>query len=448
MPSAQLNHKVLNKTGQKLLKAIRARKARVGILGLGYVGLPLAMAFVKKGFSVTGIDLDRNRIEKLSQGKSYIEDVPSEEISAGVKRKKFFPTDDTDALAEADVVIICVPTPLNRAKDPDLSFVSKATQSVQKTLHPGELIILESTTYPGTTEEIVLPTLERSGLKVGEDFFLCFSPERIDPGNKRFPLNKIPKIVGGITTSSTKLGAALYGNVTERVMSVSSARTAEMAKLLENTFRIVNIGLVNELAKVADALKIDIWEAIDAASTKPFGYMPFYPGPGIGGHCIGVDPLYLSWKARIQGVDIHFIELARRMNAEMPRFVVDRAVHILNSYAQKAVSVSRILILGLSYKKDVSDTRESPAFEIIHGLQTMGAKLHYHDPYVPSLEHNKQNWRSEPLTAQSLRSKDLVIVTTNHSRVNYDFVAKNARLIFDTRNIRWPAKYAEKIVKL
>ena len=439
---------ILNKTAQNLLKALQTHKAKIGILGLGYVGLPLATAFVKKGFSVTGIDLDKKRVETLAKGKSYVEDVASQDIYQAVKQGKFEPTDSPDALAHVDVVIICVPTPLNRAKDPDLSYVSKATDSVQKTLHVGQLIILESTTYPGTTEEIVLPALERSGLRVGQDFFLCFSPERIDPGNKRFPLNKIPKVVGGITPSSTQLGAALYRNVTEKVIPVSSARTAEMAKLLENTFRIVNIGLVNEIARVADALKVDIWEAIDAASSKPFGYMPFYPGPGIGGHCIGVDPIYLSWKARIQGVDIHFIELARRINAEMPRFVVERLVHTLNARAHKAVSVSKILILGISYKRDVSDTRESPAFEILHGLEGLGAKLTYHDPFVPEIDHDNLGLHSEPLTAKGLKSKDLVVVTTNHSSVDYEFVAKNARLIFDTRNVNWPSKYAEKVVKL
>ena len=436
------------RNAKRLLEAIELRKARIGILGLGYVGLPLAMAFVKKGFSVTGIDLDRSRIQKLARGESYVEDVPSEAVRDAVQRKKFEPTESREALAHVDVVIICVPTPLNRAKDPDLSFVSRATDSVQKTLHVGQLVILESTTYPGTTEEIVLPALERSGLRVGQDFFLCFSPERIDPGNKRFPLSKIPKVVGGITPSSTDLGAALYKNVTEKVIPVSSARTAEMAKLLENTFRIVNIGLVNELAKVADALKIDIWEAIDAASTKPFGYMPFYPGPGIGGHCIGVDPIYLSWKARLQGVDIHFIELARRINAEMPKFVVERAVYTLNARARKAVSVSKILILGVSYKRDVGDTRESPAFEILHYLQDLGAQVSYHDPHVPRLDNEKIHLKSEPLTVKGLKSKDLVIVATNHSGLGYAFVAKNARLIFDTRNVTWPTKYAGKVVKL
>ena len=438
----------LNALGQKLLKAIQSRKARIGILGLGYVGLPLAMAFAKKGFHVSGIDLDRKRIAKLREGNTYIEDVPSAEIRRVLANHRFEATEDFKVLVQVDAVIICVPTPLNRAHDPDLSLVSRATESVQQHLHAGQLVILESTTYPGTTEEIVLPALERSGLRVGKDFFLCFSPERIDPGNKKFPLHKIPKVVGGITPSSTQLGAALYQNVTEKIVPVSSARTAEMAKLLENTFRIVNIGLVNELAQAADSLGVNIWEAVEAASTKPFGYMPFYPGPGIGGHCIGVDPIYLSWKARLQGVDLHFIDLARRINAGMPRFVVERAVYTLNARAHKAASVSKILILGVSYKRDVADTRESPAFEIIHELQNLGAQVSYHDPFVPKLDNEKTHLKSESLTPKRLSSKDLVIVATNHSSVNYAFVAKNARLIFDTRNVRWPALYASKVVPL
>ena len=439
---------VMNETARKLLRSIQSQKAGIGILGLGYVGLPLAMAFVRKGFRVTGVDLDSHRVAKLNQGLSYVEDVPTKDVRIAVAKGRFKATNQFDVLADVDAIIICVPTPLNRAKDPDLSYVSQAMESVQKNLRAAQLIILESTTYPGTTEEIALPILERSGLKVGQDFFLCFSPERIDPGNQRFPLHKIPKVVGGITLSSTQLGCALYGQVVERVVPVSSARTAEMAKLLENTFRIVNIGLVNELAQVADALKIDIWETIEAASTKPFGFMPFYPGPGIGGHCIGVDPLYLSWKARLQGVDIHFIELARRINTEMPRFVVERAVYALNARARKAASISRILVLGVSYKRDVADTRESPAFEVIHLLKSLGAKVTYHDPFVPRLENDTVQLQSEKLTPKTLRSKDLVIVTTHHSKVDYALVAKEAGLIFDTRNVDWPQKYASKVIRL
>jgi UDP-N-acetyl-D-glucosamine dehydrogenase len=295
---------------------------------------------------------------------------------------------------------------------------------------------------------VLLPRFRARGLTVGQEFFLAFSPERIDPGNKEFPLTKITKVVGGITPVCTHLGSLLYQSIIDKVLQVSSAKTAEMAKLLENTFRIVNIGLVNELAQVADKLNIDIWEAIKAASTKPFGYMPFYPGPGIGGHCIGVDPIYLSWKARLHGVDIHFIELARRMNAQMPRFVVERAVYTLNARAKKAVSGSRILMLGVSYKSGVSDTRESPAFEIMHELKGLGAKVSYHDPYVPEIQNGEFRLTSAPLTPRALKDKDLVIVTTNHSKVDYSLVARNARLIFDTRIVRHPSFQSNNVVRL
>ena len=435
-------------TARKLSSLIKTRKAKVSIVGLGYVGLPLALAFAKKGFHVNGIDLDRGRVEMIREGRSYIEDVSSTEVGGAVNRGRLEAAEDYDSLADADVIIICVPTPLNRVKDPDLSFILSAAEAVRQRIRSGQLVILESTTYPGTTEEVVLPTLERSGLRVGHDFFLCFSPERIDPGNKEFPLAKITKVVGGITRTCTRLGTAFYEQVVEKVVSVSSARTAEMAKLLENTFRIVNIGLVNELAQVADALGVNIWEAIEAASTKPFGYMPFYPGPGIGGHCIGIDPIYLSWKARLQGVDIHFIELARRINAEMPRFVVERAVYTLNARARKAVSESKILLVGVSYKKDVADTRESPAFEILHRLKNLGAQVGYYDPYVPRMKNEVFDMQSEPLTPRNLREKDLVIVTTNHSCVDYELVAKHARLIFDTRNISHPTFRSPKVVRL
>lgn len=440
--------KKMNLTAKRLYGRIQSKNARVAIVGLGYVGLPLAVAFLKQGFRVLGIDLDKRRIESLKKGKSYIEDIPSADFAEAVRKKQFEPVHTFEPLKRADVAVVCVPTPLNRAKDPDLSFVSGATESIRKYLKRGQLIILESTTYPGTTEEFVQPALERSGLKVGKDFFLCFSPERIDPGNKEFPLTKIPKVVGGVEPASTRLASALYGHVSNQVIPVSSARTAEMAKLLENTFRIVNIGLVNELAQAAEALQVDIWEAIQAASSKPFGFMPFYPGPGIGGHCIGVDPLYLSWKARMQGVDIHFIDLARRINASMPKYVVERAVYALNARAHKAANGSKILILGISYKPDVKDTRESPAFEILHELKKLGADVNYSDPYVPQLQTNGLRLKSQALNARNLREHDLVILTTHHSRVPYPFVAQHARLIFDTRNVAWPKNASSKVVRL
>lgn len=438
----------MNQTARRLSEKVRAKKARVAIIGLGYVGLPLAAAFVKKGFSVIGLDLDPKRVEQIQRGRSYVEDIPSKDIRQGVSQGRLKATTQAEQLSGADVIIVCVPTPLNRVKDPDLSFILSATESISRHLHKGQLVILESTTYPGTTEEVVLPALERSGLKAGEDFFLCFSPERIDPGNKNFPLTKITKVVGGITPLCTQMGTALYEKVMEKVIPVSSARTAEMAKLLENTFRIVNIGLVNELAQASDKLGINIWEAIRAASTKPFGYMPFYPGPGIGGHCIGIDPIYLSWKARLHGVDLHFIELARRINAEMPRFVVERAVYTLNARSQKAVSGSKILLLGVSYKRDVSDTRESPAFEILHELKNLGARVSYHDPYVPAVKNEMFELESEPLTAANLRAKDLVILTTDHTSFNYRLVAREAPLIFDTRNVNHQAFQSKKVVRL
>lgn len=433
---------------KKLFSQIKTRNAKIAVVGLGYVGLPLALAFVKKGFRVAGIDLDRNRIDRIRQGESYVEDVPCGEVQQAIRRGRFEVSDHYGVLDEVEALIVCVPTPLNRAKDPDLSFILSATEQVKQHLHSGQLVILESTTYPGTTEEVVLPSLESTGLRAGQDFFLCFSPERIDPGNKKFPLSKIPKVVGGITPLCTQLGAALYHHVTDRVVSVSSARTAEMAKLLENTFRIVNIGLINELAQVAQALGVDIWEVIEAASSKPFGFMPFYPGPGIGGHCIGVDPIYLSWKARVQGVDIHFIELARRINAEMPRFVVTKAVYLLNDRLRKAVSRSRILVLGISYKADVGDTRESPALEILHELRRLGARVSYHDPLVPEFKNEHFELKSEPLNARNLRSKDMVIIATAHSVVNYSLIARQAKLIFDTRNVNFPNRFSSKVARL
>lgn len=421
-------------SANSLLKKIRSRKAKVGIIGLGYVGLPLAHAFALKKFDVVGIDVNANNIKKIEKGQCYIADIESASFKKVVNSGKLKATTDFGALANVDVVIVCVPTPLNRTNDPDMSYIAGATEEIKERLHPGQLIILESTTYPGTTDEVILPKLEESKYKVGKDFFLCFSPERIDPGNEQFKTNNIPKVVGGITANCTKLGAELYSNITTATVPVSSSRTAEMTKLLENTFRIVNIGLINELAKVAGTLKVDIWEAVDAAKTKPFGYMPFYPGPGIGGHCIGVDPMYLSWKARVHGVDLHFIELARRMNADMPDYVVSQAVLALNKHAGKAVSRSKVLLLGMTYKKDVSDTRESPALEILHGLNEVGAKVSYHDPYVPALKHEEISLKSVPLTPANLKKFDLVVLTTDHSKFNYSSVVKNSKLVFDTRN--------------
>lgn len=433
--------------GKALLRKIKLKRAKIAVIGLGYVGLPLAHAFARKGFSVTGIDIDPKRIAMLGKGQSYILDLTSKELRQIIRNRKFKAVSDYDVLDEMDVVIVCVPTPLNRVKDPDISYIVSATEAIAKRLHGGELVILESTTYPGTTEEVILPSLEKSGLKVGKNFFLCFSPERIDPGNKKYHTGNIPKVVGGLTPVCCELAANLYSQITTQVVKVSSSRTAEMAKLLENTFRIVNIGLINELAKASGHLKINIWEAVDAAKTKPFGYMPFYPGPGIGGHCIGVDPIYLSWKARLHGADLHFIELARRINAEMPEYVVAQAVYALNSHLGKAISRSKVLLLGLSYKRDVGDTRESPALDILMGLKRLGASVSYHDPYVPSMKHNSISLKSQPLSEAMLRQQDLVIITTDHSNFNYRKIVKKAKLIFDTRNVLKPFQ-ASHIVRL
>lgn len=424
----------MRRAAQNLAQKINNKKARIAIIGQGYVGLPLANAFASRGFKVTGIDLDPRKVAMIQQGVSYIEDIPSASLSKLVKKKLLTASSTYEPLRECDVVIVCVPTPLNRVKDPDISFIVSATDAILQHLHPGQLVILESTTYPGTTEEVILPTLEKSRLKVGQDFFLCFSPERIDPGNAQYHTRNIPKVVGGVTAACSKLGASLYEKITTSVLKVSSCRTAEMAKLLENTFRIVNIGLINELARAASSLKVNIWEVIEAAKTKPFGFMPFYPGPGIGGHCIGVDPIYLSWKAKIHGFDLHFIELAKRLNAEMPHYVVSQVVYTLNQHTHKAISRSKVMLLGMSYKKDVSDIRESPSLDILQALKNLGATVTYHDPHVPFIKHDDLNMKSLPLNAKTLKEQDLVILTTDHSAFSHQTIVKNSKLIYDTRN--------------
>ncbi|MBI3313339.1 MAG: nucleotide sugar dehydrogenase [Candidatus Omnitrophica bacterium] len=443
-----LNKKIKSGTSAKsLAQKIRSQRAQIGVIGLGYVGLPLAQAFAEKGFRVTGVDLDQKRVGAINDGVSYISDLPSGRLKKMVRSGRLRAVTDSSHLSGMDVVIVCVPTPLNRVKDPDISFIVEATSGIERHLSRGELVILESTTYPGTTEEVILPALEKSGLKVGKDFFLCFSPERIDPGNEKFKTQNIPKVVGGVTAACTELGALLYSQITPQVVPVSSPRTAEMTKLLENTFRIVNIGLINELARAADNLKVDIWEAIDAAKTKPFGFMPFYPGPGIGGHCIGVDPIYLSWKARLHGNDLHFIDLARRINAQMPEYVVEQATYVLNRHRGKAVSRSHIMLLGVSYKKDVTDTRESPALEILAELKELGAKITYHDPLIPSIDYEGIRLKSTPLTPANLKKQDLIILCTDHSNLPYKRIVAGSHLIFDTRNALRKFK-AKNVVRL
>src|ERR1700694_4277906 len=364
---------------------IKTHTARVGIIGLGYVGLPLAMEFAKAGFSVTGIDVLESKVAKLNRGESYVQDVPTETLRSMVETKKFRATTDFSVVADLDTINIAVPTPLRKTKDPDMSFIVSACQETAKYFGPGKLVILESTTYPGTTDELVLPMLERPDLKVGEQFFLCFSPERVDPGNPKYHTSNIPKVVGGITPSCTKLGALFYSQALQTVVPVSSTSVAEMVKLLENTFRMINIGFVKEIATMCDRMRIDIWEVIEAAATKPFGFMPFYPGPGLGGHCIPIDPFYLSWKTRQAGIEARFIELAGYINGQMPHFVVDKIQNALNEHS-KAVKGSHIHILGVAYKSDIDDVRESPALDIMLLLQRRGARLTFSDPHVPVLQ--------------------------------------------------------------
>lgn len=423
---------------QQLLERIHSRTAVIGVIGLGYVGLPLAVAFGQAGFKVIGLDLDQRKIDQLNDGKSYITDISSAEVAELVQRGKLVATSDYEALRQADAVSICVPTPLRKTKDPDMSYVASATESVAAVSHAGMLIVLESTTYPGTTEEILVPRICQAGLQPGEDVFIAFSPERIDPGNKEYGVKNTPKVVGGFTEACREVACAYYATIAEQVVPVSTARTAEMVKLLENTFRAVNIGLVNEMALMCDKLGVDVWEVISAAATKPFGFMPFYPGPGLGGHCIPIDPLYLSWKLKTLNYTARFIELASEVNTSMPHYVVSKVAEALNDDA-KAVRGARIAILGVAYKRDVDDVRESPALDIIQLLSERGAMVTYHDPHVPSvrLEHEKIMQRVE-LTAEWLRSADCVVIVTNHSAYDYQWIVEHSYLIVDTRNATAP----------
>ncbi|MCS6952471.1 MAG: nucleotide sugar dehydrogenase [Bryobacterales bacterium] len=416
----------------QLEEKIRSRTARVGVAGMGYVGLPLAVEFARQGFSVTGIDVSPAKVARLNAGESYVGDVPSPVVAELVRQGKLRATTDYAAVAELDTINICVPTPLRKTRDPDMSFIVAACEEIAKRLHPGMLVILESTTYPGTTEELVLPMLERSGLKVGRDFFLCFSPERVDPGNKTYQTANIPKVVGGITPACTAMGALFYSQAIQTVVPVSSTQVAEMVKLLENTFRMINIGLVNELAIMCDRMGIDVWEVIEAAATKPFGFMPFYPGPGLGGHCIPVDPFYLSWKTKQAGLEARFIELAGYINSQMPHFVVAKVQNALNDRS-KPLRGSHIHILGVAYKRDVDDTRESPALDVIHLLRRQGARVSYSDPHVPELHADGLELRSEPLDERAAEA-DCVLIITDHSAFDYATVVEKARLIVDTRN--------------
>jgi len=390
---------------ERLSKKIESRRAHLGVIGLGYVGLPLAVEFGRAGFQVTGIDIDKRRVHRLERGESYIQDVPTSEVRALVRAGNLKATSDFSVLRRVDAVNVCVPTPLSKQRDPDVSYIVAAAKQVATYLHPGMLVILESTTYPGTTDELILPLLTETGMKVGEDFFLAFSPERVDPGNPRFNTRNIPKVVGGVTPVCTEVAVRLYQQRLEQVIAVSSPQVAEMVKLLENTFRSVNIGLVNELALMCSRLHIDVWEVIQAAATKPFGFMPFYPGPGLGGHCIPIDPFYLSWKARASGFEARFIELAGYVNGQMPDHVVNLVAQSLNRRGH-AVHGSRILVLGVAYKADIDDTRESPSIDIMETLRERGARIEYSDPYVPTLQFGGKRLRSLPLTPARLRRFD------------------------------------------
>ncbi len=416
-----------------LFKKIENHSAKIGIIGLGYVGLPLAIEFGEAGFHVAGYDISERKVNLINAGKSDIDDVPDSKVAHLVKSGKLVATADPKLLKHVDTISICVPTPLSKTKDPDVSYILDAVKWVKEALHKDMLIILESTTYPGTTEDLILPILHETGLKVGKDFFLAFSPERVDPGNPKFNTKNTARVVGGTTPACTKLAKTLYEKTVNAVYPVSSTKAAEMVKLLENTFRSVNIGLVNEMALMCDRLKLNVWEIIGAASTKPFGFMPFYPGPGLGGHCIPIDPHYLSWKLKSLNYYARFIELAGDINSHMPEYVIDRIRRIMNERG-KALKGASMLVLGAAYKKNIKDLRESPALDVIRLLQEEGAKVQYNDPYAPVIKWDGTDLRSVKLTSALLKKADMVLIVTDHTDYNYQWIVDNARLIFDTRN--------------
>jgi len=435
---------------QQLLRKIRTRKALVGVIGLGYVGLPLVREFTRAGMKVMGFDVDPAKVKDLRAGRSYIEHIPASVVREMVRSKKFQATTDFAGLCEPDCILICVPTPLDKMRQPDMQYVRATARSIAKTLRPGQLVVLESTTYPGTTREVMLPILSESGLKVGKDFFLAYSPEREDPGRKDYTTKTIPKVVGGYDRKSLAVARACYEAAIDTVVCVSSCEAAEACKILENTYRCVNIALVNELKVLFDRMGIDVWEVIRAASTKPFGFTPFYPGPGLGGHCIPIDPFYLSWKARQYDMTTRFIELAGEVNVSMPRYVVERLADALNDRG-KALKGARILILGLAYKKDVDDMRESPSLELIELLRAKRAKVDYNDPHIPTApptRHHDLRMRSKKLSARMLARYDAVLISTDHSAYDYPFIVRHAKLIVDTRNATKDVKTARhKIVR-
>jgi UDP-N-acetyl-D-glucosamine dehydrogenase len=418
-----------------LLDKIKTKTANIAIIGLGYVGLPLAVECGKAGYSVTGIDLNEEKIEMLNQGQNYIPDIPDNDMVQLVDNGKLKATTDFGEIDKSDIVVICVPTPLDKNKQPTTRFIEEAIDASFTYIKRKQLFILESTTYPGTTEEIILPKIESKGLEVGKDFYLAFSPERIDPGNPNFNVCNVPKVVGGVTSDCTEVAAAFYEEITTGgVFKVSSPKVAEMEKLLENIFRIVNISLVNELAMLCDKMGINIWEVISAAKTKPFGFMPFYPGPGAGGHCIPLDPFYLTWKAKEFDFSTRFIELAGEINDKMPEYVVSKVADTLNK-DKKSINGSRILLIGMAYKKDIGDIRESPSIKVAKQLLFAGAEIVYHDPYVPNVKILTKKYYSENLTPDLIKNSDLVLIITNHSQIDYDMISKNANLIYDSRNV-------------
>ncbi len=419
---------------QTLEKKLKDRKARIAVIGLGYIGLPLAVEKARAGFKVIGIERKKRRVDMVNRGENYIPDVIDAELEKIVREGKLGATQGFEVISEVDVVCICVPTPLTKNKEPNIGYIEDVTEHLIPYFHKGQLIVLESTTYPGTTEEVILPKLQRNGLKVGEDFYLAYSPERIDPGNKKYRMNNISKVVGGVTKKCTYLARTLYEQVVkEKVYSVSSPRVAETEKLLENVFRNVNIALVNEMTVLCNRMGINIWEVIEAAKTKPYGFMPFYPGPGVGGHCIPIDPFYLSWRAKEYDFNTRFIELAGEINDQMPYYVVERMTRILNEH-KRCLNGAKILILGITYKRDVGDLRESPALKIIKLLEKEGANTYYHDPYISSFSLQKKQYNSVVITDDFIEKADIIVITTDHSSYDYEKITKKANLIFDTRN--------------
>lgn len=423
-------------TKEILIKKLQDKTAKIGILGMGYVGMPLAVVFAEAGFNVTGIDPDQRKVDTFKKGISYIQDVPTETVARLQKAGKLNMTIDFAALKDMDAVSICVPTPLRQTGDPDMSFILSATEQLAKYVHAGMVVVLESTTYPGTTRELTWPMLtEKSGLKIGEDIFICFSPERVDPGRKDWTTINTPKVMGGITKACVEVATAWYSGAIKTVVPVSSAEAAEMAKLLENTFRMINIGLVNELAIMCERLGVDVWEVIDAAGTKPFGFMKFTPGPGLGGHCIPIDPLYLSWKMKELNYNAKFIELASEINTNMPRYVVSRVLDAMNDRG-KVLKGSKVLVLGAAYKPNIDDVRESPSLDVIALLRKKGADVSYHDPHISNIHHEKEGWKMESVkdVMKAVKESDVVVIVTNHKSYDYNAILADAKFIFDSRN--------------